>query len=73
MGSGVFTGLHGIWGASASNLFAVGSNGIILHYDGGTWSETNFGVRYNLNGTWGSSGNYVFAVGSPAAILHYGL
>jgi len=33
--------LRGVWGSSATDIFAVGVDGIILHYDGnpeGTWS-----------------------------------
>lgn len=29
--------LSGIWGASASNVFAVGDSGRILHFDGTAW------------------------------------
>jgi len=30
--------LYGVWGTSASDVFAVGVQGVILHYDGSTWS-----------------------------------
>jgi len=61
--------LGGIWGSSASDVFAVGSpgilqgtNGIMLHYDGnpeGTWVTQNY---YDSSDIWGSSASDVFAV-----------
>jgi hypothetical protein len=43
MDSGTTARLNGIWGSSSSDVFAVGMdldswNGVILHYDGSTWS-----------------------------------
>jgi len=63
--------LRGVWGTSASDVFAVGANGTILHYDGNDWSSMASGTTNNLNGVWGSSANYVFAVGANGTILHY--
>jgi hypothetical protein len=72
--------LYGIWGSSGSDVFAVGgrqstdSAGIILHYNGSTWSSMNTGTKKYLlilTDVWGSSGTDVFAVGSSGTILHY--
>ena len=41
MESGTTLELRGVWGSSATDVFAVGVGGIILHYDGnpeGIWS-----------------------------------
>lgn len=67
----VLPGLQGVWGSSASDVYAVG-NDLILHYDGKDWSRTELatGVAPLLE-VWGSSGNDVFAVGSWGVILHY--
>jgi hypothetical protein len=56
-----------------------GDLGIILHYDGTSWSSMSLPSDhyYHLWGVWGSSGTDVFAVGeewefsSDAGILHY--
>jgi hypothetical protein len=40
MDSGTTEDLYGVWGSSASDVFAVGWNGTILHYDGSTWTST---------------------------------
>jgi photosystem II stability/assembly factor-like uncharacterized protein len=61
-----------IWGNSGSNVFAVGSEGTILHYDGTTWSTMTSGSTADLRGVWGSSGSDLFAVGTSGTVLHYG-
>jgi hypothetical protein len=64
-----------VWGSSGSDVFAVGWDGTILHYNGTAWSAMSSGTTYPLEGVWGSSGNDVFAVGGPwegpGIILHY--
>jgi len=64
--------LYGVWGSSGNDVFAVGSDGNILHYDGSSWTPMTSGTANALDGVWGSSGNDVFAVGSGGNILHYG-
>jgi hypothetical protein len=77
--SGTVNELDGVWGTSASNVWAVGYE-TILHYDGATWStvaggsgSTLFGIW--LFGIWGSSASNIWAVGFEAggtpALLHY--
>ena len=61
----------GIWGTSSSNVFVVGSSGIILLYDGNAWSSMPAGMTTDLLSVWGSSPSDVFAVGANGTILHY--
>jgi hypothetical protein len=63
--------LTDVWGSSGTDVFAVGSSGTILHYDGNSWSEMESTVTNNLWGVWGSSGSNVFAVGEGGIIIHY--
>jgi hypothetical protein len=66
-------GLSGVWGSSASDVFAVGSSGLILHYDGTSWTPMplqSAGQPEDLRRVWGSSGTDVFAVGG-STLLHY--
>jgi len=63
--------LYGVWGSSGNDVFAVGSVGKILHYNGSNWSAMDSGVTKSLNDVWGSSSNDVFAVGEDGTILHY--
>ncbi|MEW6142209.1 MAG: IPT/TIG domain-containing protein [Chloroflexota bacterium] len=71
LNSGITTDLNGIWGTSASNVFAVGSAGMILRYDGRSWKPMASGSASGLYGIWGSSASDVFAVGTDGTILHY--
>ena len=75
--SGTVNELDGVWGTSASNVWAVGYE-TILHYDGATWSPVAvgsplFGIW--LFGIWGSSASDIWAVGFEASvtpvIFHY--
>lgn len=63
--------LKAVWGSGSNDVFAVGSYGTILHYDGIEWQVMDSGTTQNLNGVWGSNGDNVFAVGSGGTILHY--
>jgi hypothetical protein len=61
--------LHEIWGSSAHDIFAVGDNGVIVHFDGSTWTSVKPTGR-TLIGVWGFSPGDVFAVGEAGTILH---
>ena len=63
--------LFSVWGFSSSNVFAVGDQGTILHYNGKVWSNMTSGTTNDLLGIWGSSSSNVFAVGDQGTILHY--
>jgi len=60
-----------VWGTSSSDVFAVGTEGVIVHYDGVAWSNMDSGVNYNLLDLWGYSPHDVFAVGEKGTIIHY--
>jgi hypothetical protein len=72
--------LRGVWGTSATDVIAVGDDGTVLRYTGGTeWHADNSGTSAaaggDLRSVWGRSGNDIWAVGSPSAgggglILH---
>jgi hypothetical protein len=60
--------LYGIWGTSATHVFAVGEASTILHSDGTSWTEmTNPGGDFYA--VWGRGASDVYAVGS--IILHW--
>jgi hypothetical protein len=60
--------LFHVWGASGSDVYAVG-DGTILHYDGAAWAEVQT-LTQQLTGVWGSSPADVFAVGEAGTIMH---
>jgi len=62
--------LNAVWGTSESDVFAVGTNGTILHYDGFEWTAMTSGTTQPLYAIWGTSGTDIFAVGT-GTILHY--
>ena len=60
--------LYDVWGASPTNVVAVGDRGTILHYDGVNWSIMPIDTTESLNGIWGISSTDVFAVGSGGTL-----
>jgi len=71
---GSLYGFQGLWGSSSSDVFAVGSHGVIYHYDGSAWAGMDGGLAHWLYDVWGSAGDDVFAVGGvgpEGVILHY--
>ncbi len=71
MTSGTSNLLYHVWGTSGCNVYAVGANGTILHYNGRAWSVMDSGTTVPLYGIWGNSANDIFAVGDAGTILHF--
>jgi len=80
MESGTEEHLRGVWGTSATDVFAVGDKGTIIHYDGTKWSLMDSGLTdsdyvdyVELNDVFGFSSNDVYVVGEnfDPLILHY--
>ena len=63
MTTGVSVSLRRAWGASATDVFAVGDQGTIIHYNGSNWKTMTqpSGVA-NFTGVDGTAGNNVFAI-----------
>ena len=61
--------LNGIWGTSATNIYAVGLEGTILRYNGADWTSETSGTIKRLNAVWGLSETNIYAVGD-SVILH---
>jgi hypothetical protein len=55
----ILTGsINKLWGSSSNDLYAVGNNGNIAHYNGQSWSKIESGTDLNINDIWGiSDGN----------------
>ena len=68
---GPAAGWTGVWGAAADDVFAVGQQGKIAHYDGSSWSSQASGTSSELLDVWGAASDDVFAVGEGGTILHY--
>jgi hypothetical protein len=61
--------LQGIWGSSPSDMWAVGSGGTALHYDGSAIREEATGVQSLLLDVWGTGPDDVWAVGEQGIAL----
>jgi len=73
MTSGTGEILRAVWGNSGSDVWTVGANGTILHYDGDSWSDWSLpgpGAP-ELWGVWGASATNIFFVGRGGNIIHY--
>ncbi|AFH48157.1 Hypothetical protein IALB_0445 [Ignavibacterium album JCM 16511] len=46
-----------MWGSSSSDLYAVGNNGNIAHWDGRKWTKIESGTYLNIGTIWGISDN----------------
>jgi hypothetical protein len=63
--------LDDVWGSSLSDVFAVGTEGVIFHYDGSTWNIMNNDTSETILGIWGTSPSNVYAVTREGSILHF--
>ena len=61
--------LDDVHGSDGANVYAVGDEGTILHYDGVTWFSMRSGVEEALNGVWASPWSAVFAAGEKGRVL----
>ncbi len=67
-----------IWGASSSNIYFVGNNGSIVHYDGSTFTKLESGTETRLIDIWGLDENHIWVTGrefdfppSESVLLYY--
>ncbi len=63
--TGLFDGyVSKIWGTSSSNVYMVGTNGAIMHFNGNVWQKMESGTDVDLLDVWGSpDGRVVWACG----------
>ncbi len=59
--------------AIGGELYSVGANGQIVHYDGNTWARMPSGTTKDLQAIWGyeSNGTRLYAVGEGGKVLFY--
>jgi len=69
--SGTTYDLTGVWGTSATDVWAVGKRGVILHYNGTSWSRQQSPVTTDLLGIRGRSASDIYAVGAQGTYIHY--
>lgn len=64
--------LYGVWGASAADIFAVGTDGLVLHRNATEWTATRLPTP-TLRAITGTSSGDVYAVGDMGVIWRYSL
>ncbi len=62
-----------VWASGAEDVYAVGQNGVVLHWDGATFTELGVGISQDLIGIWGTGPTDITVVGGrgTAEIAHY--
>lgn len=65
------TSLYKAWGSGAKDVWASGSSGALLHYDGATWSQVASGTTNALTEIHGTSVSDAWAAGTVGMVLHY--
>lgn len=69
--AGAGTGaLFGIWGTSATSIFAVGAGGRILQFNGTSWTTMASPTSLQLSRVWGTGPGNVYAVGD-GVMVHF--
>ena len=58
-----FRALFKVWGTDANNVYAIGAKGVILHYDGQSWTQEFAGTPRDLVSLWGSGRDDILVVG----------
>ncbi len=63
--------LNAVWGSSATNVWAVGFNGALVHSNGTSWTPETAVVPDILFGVWGARPDTVWAVGESGTVLAF--
>jgi len=56
---------------SAQDIYVVGYQGAIMHFDGNNWQKMATPYRVPIWSIWGQNSNNIFAVGGNGVILNY--
>lgn len=61
--------LYAIYAAAANDIWAVGTGGVIIHYDGTAWSQVQSPTTKTLRNITGIPGGGLVAVGDSGVVL----
>jgi photosystem II stability/assembly factor-like uncharacterized protein len=64
--------IRDLWGSSGDNVFTVGDNGTIQHYDGSSWQPMASGSTEDIFAIWGLPTGEIFAVTQHAVLCYDG-
>ncbi len=71
---GVTGSLRDLWGLSSDDVYAVGQDAVVLHYDGSSWTKMDLGIitfTDTLQAIDGTSSSNIFIVGESGTVLHF--
>ena len=63
--------IKSIWGSSDKDVWAVGDDGMMLHYDGAIWGRVPVPTGSDLLAVWGASDKDIWAVGDAGVVIHW--
>lgn len=63
--------LFDLWGSGPDDVWAVGRPGLLLHWDGTSWSRTDLGTSEALTAVWGTGAGDVYVVGHKGIGYHF--
>jgi hypothetical protein len=61
------TTLNGVWADRENDAWAVGDDGVGVHWDGTTWTATTIAPNVSFRAVWGTASSDVWAVGGDTA------
>lgn len=65
------TRLMRIWATDARNVWAVGLGGVVLRFDGSSWSEVSVGTTAHLRAVWGTDASSMYIGGDGGLLLRF--
>lgn len=63
--------IRGMWGFATNDIWAVGSHGTVLHWNGSSWRGVTGSYFHDLRGVWGASPDDVWMVGHYDEVYHW--
>jgi len=65
-----------LWYNSQNNIYGIGNEGLIVHYNGSSWQKQESGTNVNLTDIWGSGPGNIWVCGHETSqfasvLLHY--
>ena len=58
-----------VWGSGANDVWVVGAEGGVSHWDGYEWTFASVGTTWALQAVWGTGPDDVWAVSAPSKIF----
>ncbi|MBV6511080.1 MAG: hypothetical protein FMNOHCHN_00559 [Ignavibacteriaceae bacterium] len=55
--------LNAVWGSAPDDVWAGGSEGTLIHWNGSNWKKVQSPTRLRISDIWGRSSNDIYAIG----------